>query len=202
MEKEISIYLAGSIAKGHEKTEDSYWTEADRSILRDCLAPYQLHFLNPADRMDDLSDQRSVFGRDMLQVFSCDIVFVDARERRGLGVGAEMMWAKINGIPVITLSPRNSHYMKSETSCLGVSVKEWVHPFVFSLSDSIVSSLQEGALWIKRYVTNPIYEIKGLDSIESSMRYYIHQHLNSDIPMQEILANSSILREKIEQLTS
>src|SRR5690242_19798693 len=98
MKKKISIYLAGSIQKGHEYA-DSYWTDDDMTLLKKELHDYDVTFLNPALRTDDLSDQRSVFGRDMLQVYCSNIVFVDARHKRGLGVGAEMMWAKLNSIP-------------------------------------------------------------------------------------------------------
>src|SRR5690348_7658831 len=100
MKSKIAIYLAGSIKKGHEKSDESFWTEEDMDFLKKQIAPHEISFLNPAFRTDNLSDQRSVFGRDMVQVFSSNIVFVDARARRGLGVGAEMMWAKVNKIPV------------------------------------------------------------------------------------------------------
>lgn len=106
MKSKIAIYLAGSIKKGHEKSDESYWTEEDKIFLKKHLNHYEVSFLNPAFRTDDLSHQRSVFGRDMLQVFSSNIVFVDARDRRGLGVGAEMMWAKVNAIPVVTWAPK------------------------------------------------------------------------------------------------
>jgi hypothetical protein len=99
---EIAIYLAGSIKKGHENSDAFYWTEKDMNLIKQNLREHQVCFLNPAFRTDDLTDQFSVFGRDMTQVFSSNFVFVDARDRRGLGVGAEMMWAKLHKIPVIT----------------------------------------------------------------------------------------------------
>src|SRR5262245_39027064 len=126
MKQKIAIYLAGSIKKGHEKSDETYWTDEDMSLIRANLGKFDVSFLNPAFRTDDLSDSRSVFGRDMLQVFSSHIVFVDARDRRGLGVGAEMMWAKVNKIPVVTWSPRNSHYRKDHTTLLGVPVTNFV----------------------------------------------------------------------------
>ncbi|NGX30968.1 MAG: hypothetical protein K940chlam8_00324 [Chlamydiae bacterium] len=112
------------------------------------LAPHEVHFLNPAIRTDDLSDQRSVFGRDMIQVFSADAVLVDARDRRGLGVGAEMMWGKMNRIPVVALAPLGSYYHKQSTSLLGVEVESWIHPFIEGLSDVIVESLEDAANWL------------------------------------------------------
>jgi len=109
MSNEVAIYLAGKIQKAHENPNETYWTEKDQEILRQALSPSSVYFLNPAIRSDDLSVQKSVFGRDMAQVYSADVIFVDGRERRGLGVGAEMMWAKMNRKPVITLAPLGSH---------------------------------------------------------------------------------------------
>lgn len=37
MKKKISIYLAGSIKKGHEKTNESFWTDEGMSQLKQCL---------------------------------------------------------------------------------------------------------------------------------------------------------------------
>ncbi|MFC2049395.1 hypothetical protein ACFLR2_01825 [Chlamydiota bacterium] len=190
MKSKIAIYLAGSIKKEHAKSNEAYWSEADMLSLKASLNSYELSFLNPAFRTDDLSDQRSVFGRDMLQVFSSDIVFVDAREKRGLGVGAEMMWAKLHQLPIITLAPKNSHYHKTSTTLLGVAVKDWIHPFVESLSDAIVENLQEGAQWIDRFMSDPSLKVKNIASVEAAMHYYCTTQLHTDTPMKELLTKS------------
>lgn len=153
--KKIAIYLAGSIRKGHEATHDSFWTDIELNQIREHLPNYTISFLNPAFRTDDLSDQRSVFGRDMVQVFCSNFVFVDARERRGLGVGAEMMWAKVNRIPVVAWAPKNSHYHQSHTTLLSVSIQNFIHPFVESLSDQIVETVADGAAWMQAVCSDP-----------------------------------------------
>lgn len=89
--QDLTFYLAGKIQKAHKAPNEVYWSEVDLNALKKVMAPSTLHFLNPAFCGDDLSDQKSVFGRDLMQVPSADIVLVDARDRRGLGVGAEMM---------------------------------------------------------------------------------------------------------------
>jgi len=199
MKNKIAIYLAGSIKKGHENSNESYWTEADMTFLKNSLSSYDVSFLNPASRSDDLSDQRSVFGRDMLQVFCSDIVFVDARDRRGLGVGAEMMWAKLHKLPVITLAPKNSHYHKSDTTLLGVPVKDWIHPFVESLSDAIVENLQEGITCIERFLSDSSSSIKDIAYIESAMHHYRATQFHSDFPMKNLLNNSPELESRVKQ---
>ncbi len=195
--KKIAIYLAGSIKKDHEKTDESFWTEDNMLLLRSSLQGYLVSFLNPAFRTDDLSDQHSVFGRDMTQVFCSDVVFVDARERRGLGVGAEMMWAKLHSIPVVTWAPKNSHYNKDKTTILGVPVEGFIHPFVQSLSDRVVATLEEGAEWIHKVKSTPTYEIKGIGHIKEAMEYYKERQLHDDQPMQEMIGSHDELKQRI-----
>lgn len=199
MKSKIAIYLAGSIQKGHENVNESYWSSSEMSLLKDKLNTYEIIFLNPGFRTDDLSDQFSVFGRDMLQVFSSDIVFVDARNRRGLGVGAEMMWAKINNIPVVTWTPKNSHYHKEQTTVLGREVSNFIHPFVESLSDKIVENLTEGALWIAQVMSNPNIEIKGISHIGAAMQHYRDRQLHLDQPMKDLIATSHELGNRMQR---
>lgn len=197
MNPTISIYLAGSIKKGHEKADESFWTDDDMLLLKKILAEYDISFLNPAFRSDNLSDQRSVFGRDMTQVFCSDVVFVDARDRRGLGVGAEMMWAKFHKIPVVTLAPKDSHYNKSKTTLLDVAVEDWVHPFVESLSDAIVENLHEGATWVRKFVSSSAPKIKDIEYIQSAMQYYRGSQLSHDEPMKALLIANQKLHKRV-----
>lgn len=200
MDAKISIYLAGGIKKGHEKANGFFWTDEDMLFLKKNLSEFELSFLNPAFRSDNLSDQRSVFGRDMTQVFCSDVVFVDARDRRGLGVGAEMMWAKFHKIPVVTLAPKDSHYNKSKTTLLGVEVEGWVHPFVESLSDAIVEDLAEGATWIRKFASASPPKAKGVESIQSTMQYYRDSQLPHDEPMIALITANQKLHKRILEL--
>jgi hypothetical protein len=199
LKPKISIYLAGSIQKGHEPPNDCFWTQKDMDVLQEHLSDYAITFLNPALRADDLSNQRSTFGRDMLQVFCSDIVFADVRNRRGLGVGAEMMWAKLHKIPLVVWAPKNSHYHKSTATVLNVTVENWVHPFVESLADKVAENLREGAEWIRTFMTNPP-PIKDLDTITSAMRYYRESQLHRDHFMQDLIKESEGLQKKVESL--
>lgn len=198
---QIAIYLAGNIQKGHEKESEIFWSLEDQQCLIKELYPCKLTFLNPATRTDDLSDQKSVFGRDMTQVFFADVILVDARERRGLGVGAEMMWAKMNHIPVLTLAPKNTHYQKNEVKLLGVRVENWVHPFVESLSDAIIINLEEAASWLKKFTEGSI-RIKGPESISEAMLYYQKSQLPHDIPMKQLIESNSRLKTRIDDFNS
>lgn len=198
MKKSVAIYLAGTIKKGHEKADETYWTDEDLSLLRQKLSDFHISFLNPALRSDDLSDSVSVFGRDMLQVFSADVVFVDARDRRGLGVGAEMMWAKLNNRPVIIWAPKETHYHKSKATLLGVEVDNFIHPFVVGLSDKIVETLEEGAAWIASHVSSETKSIKGRESIENAIEHYKATQLEKDLPMQQLLRACAHLHSRVK----
>jgi hypothetical protein len=199
MGQKVAIYLAGSIKKGHEQSNESYWTDEDMDLLKKSLSPHEVSFLNPAFRTDDLSDQLSVFGRDMVQVSCSNFVFVDARDRRGLGVGAEMMWAKFHRNPVIVWAPRDSHYHKSKTTVLGVPVANFIHPFVEGLGDKIVEDLVEGAAWIKKVMSDPSIPIKGVEQIKAAMEHYKKRQLHNDEPMQALLAANKELKERVEK---
>jgi hypothetical protein len=200
MKQKIAMYLAGSIKKQHEKSNESFWTEEDMQTIRQHLSGFEVSFLNPAFRSDDLSDQLSVFGRDMLQVFCSDLVFVDARDRRGLGVGSEMMWAKVHQIPVLTWAPRDSHYHRSQTTILDVPVTDFIHPFVKALSDKVVGTLEEGAEWIKAMKSGSKIEIRGREYITKAMEHYKTNQLGRDKPMQELINSHEALKSRVEQL--
>jgi hypothetical protein len=200
--EEITIYLAGGIKKGHEVNKGYFWSETEITTLQENLKPYKVSFLNPAQRQDNLSDQFSVFGRDMLQVFSASVVFVDAREKRGIGVGAEMMWAKYHKIPVVTYAPKDTYYHLSTTTILDVEVHNWVHPFVESLSDCIVETIADGAEWIKKMLFENSQEMKGLEYVEGAMHHYIETQLQLDAPMKEMISSSKALQAKLERLQS
>lgn len=195
----FSLYLAGNIQKKHEKESQIFWTQMDQDLLQKALAPFKITFLNPATRSDDLSDQKSVFGRDLTQVTLADAIVVDVRERRGLGVGAEIMWAKLRQIPVISLAPYNSHYRKDKGHLLGRDVENWVHPFVECLSDTLVSTVEEAGEWIKRYFTKP-HPPKDKDSIFEAIDHYLNTQLENDLPMQELIESNISLKRKLEQL--
>lgn len=197
----VAIYLAGNIKKGHESVCDGYWGDDECQKIIAILKPSQVDFLHPAIRTDDLSDQVSVFGRDMTQVKCSDVVFVDARHRRGLGVGAEMMWAKMNGIPVVTLCPSESHYRKNQVKILDIPVRNWIHPFVEGLSDVIADTVEDGAEWIRRVLVEEGKElpIKGIKFIDDAMSYYKSTQFLNDVPMQKITECNLSVRSKMSE---
>ena len=138
--KNLFAYLSGSIKKQHNSHKgSSFWTDADMQQMQRLFAAENINiiFLNPASRSDDLSDPKSIFGRDLLQVCASNCVFVDDRERRGVGVGYEMAVANSKGIPVFSWVPHASCYFPKETKLVGQKLYDWKHPFFMAPSIAI-----------------------------------------------------------------
>jgi hypothetical protein len=198
----IRIYLSGSLQKGSEdKTKKSVWTAADIEVLRGTLATkFNLLLMNPASRSDDLSDQKSVLGRDLLQVYISDLILVDARDRKGIGIGAEMLFAKNYGIPVISVSPPNSQYRKKNMVYMGQQLITWTHPFIEGLSDFVADSVHEAALYINDYFPFVDNKVKGNSVFRDSMKHYIETQLERDLEMFDIVSQDKELSRRIEQV--
>lgn len=187
MEDRLYIYLAGTIRKGKEEENELMWTSNEMALLQEHV-DRKIVFLNPAHRSDDLSDQKSVFGRDLFQVSSSDAILVDARGKRGLGVGAEMMYAHMHRIPVISWLPRETHYFREKLQLLGQEVQGYIHPFVLNLSDYIAHSLEEAAKWINQILVSPGFVAKGPETIKECMQHYLTTQLLKDHGMREIVS--------------
>ncbi len=44
MDKKIGIYLAGSIKKGHENPQESFWTESDIALIQNSFQKHEVIF--------------------------------------------------------------------------------------------------------------------------------------------------------------
>lgn len=197
----LHVYLSGSIKKGkNDERKKSYWTENDIKLLKDVLASkYELTIMNPAVRSDDLSDAESTFGRDLLQVRISDIVLVDARDKKGIGIGSEMTYAKTMGIPVLTVAPPESQYNRTNFEYLGQKIDTWIHPFIYGLSDYLFASVEEAANFILNS-NFPLKRIKDGSYFEEAMRHYIITQLQQDHGMKRIIDEDSEIKRTIEQI--
>lgn len=144
MTRPLRIYLSGSIRKGADdpRPSDHFWTRDDEEAIRSGIgSPVEL--LNPAKTDIRRQDFGLNFGCDLHLVSISDVMLVDARRAKGIGIGAEMMFAAQCGIPVITWAPWETHYRRSSVSdVFGEDLTNWIHPFVFGLSDHVVDELE------------------------------------------------------------
>ena len=84
----------------------------------------------------------TLLGRDLYAVEVADAVIVDARERRGLGVGTEMMASRLYGTLLVAVVPPDSHYRQSNMAVRGTTLDAYVHPHLLGLCDAIVSDFE------------------------------------------------------------
>ncbi|MFG2018736.1 hypothetical protein [Actinomadura geliboluensis] len=134
----ISIYCSGSIMKGASDEKKLCWSDIERLEVAKGASPHEVVFLNPDDPITDPSNTLGQFGRDMYQVMVATAVVVDARERRGIGIGVEMSAAALLGTPIVVVAPRNSKYRADELEYRGVLVRDYVHPHVAALASAVV----------------------------------------------------------------
>lgn len=183
----VTVYCSGSIQKGSsDKGKKLYWSDVERNTLAEAAHPLQVRFLNPDDPAEDLSDTLALFGRDMYQVQFADFIVVDARERRGIGIGIEMVASKVFGTPLIVVSPIDTHYRKSKVDYRGSSVNDYIHPHLYGLADVIVDDFDAAGAWMKRYMEHPT-KTKGTDALFNAIEEYKTRMLPNDPPMLEIL---------------
>ena len=109
-----------------------------------------MELLNPAKTDIRRQDFALNFGCDLHLVSISDVVLVDARREKGIGIGAEMMFAAQRGIPIVTWAPTDTHYRRSRVAdVFGEDLTDWTHPFVFGLSDHVVEELADAVALIR-----------------------------------------------------
>lgn len=138
----LSVYCSGSIKKSSDDNKRMCWTDEERRQVQ-AGAVEQVVFLNPDDPIVDATDWLGQFGRDMYQVWFASAVIVDARERRGLGIGVEIAAANAMGTPVIVVAPPEGQYRMPKLEYRGVTVANYVHPHLASLAASIVDTFED-----------------------------------------------------------
>ena len=151
----VRIYLAGSVPKGKEDGRDpgTFWSEEDERLIREGVDALTVETLNPNKSGVPRGDFYANFGCDLHLVDSSDVVFVDGRARRGIGVGAEMMFAQVRGRRVVAICPSDSAYRRRDVQGLfGEDLEEWIHPFIFGLADHIAASVEEAIGWVNGWL--------------------------------------------------
>jgi hypothetical protein len=178
----LSIYCSGSIVKGPSDEKRLCWTDAERAQVASGSSA-DVVFLNPDDPITDPTNTLAQFGRDMYQIMVASAVVVDARERRGLGIGVEMAAAAAMGTPVITVAPRNGKYRMDELDYRGVTVTDYVHPHVASLSAAVVETFEAAGVALDKLGVNADRRRNVPSWLEPAIREYEANVLPNDEPM-------------------
>lgn len=181
-----SVYCSGSIAKGTDEKR-LRWTDAERRQVVVGASPWEVVFLNPDDPITAPGNTLAQFGRDMFQVLTATAVIVDARERRGLGVGVEMAAAATVGTPIVVVAPPNTQYRRDRADYRGVTVTGYVHPHVASLA-LVVSSFTAAGVVVGRMEPTRRPRRAFPEWLDSALDEYEDHHLKGDEPMLEALS--------------
>jgi len=142
----IKIYLCGGIKKTADDSK-IVWSGDDKEEIMRVLPEAEL--LDP-QRVPEGYDPLVNFGCDINDIKQADFIMVDARQKRGIGIGAEMAIAKVWKKPVVTVCPRNSHFRR-DIELDGKPLKGWIHPFLASLSDEVVDDVKQAAIWVSTF---------------------------------------------------
>lgn len=199
----LAVYLSGSIAKGHEVSGE-FWGEEEKTSLSKGMHPHEFVYLDPSDRTDDLSDALSLLGRDILMVLISDAIIVDARNKRGIGVGAEIDRAETQNIPIIAIVPPETTYHKKNATILGQSIDEWKHPFIFSYADHVAQDFEKAGAWIASNLSSKNYLLTAPISSRmlNAMQHYIKTQLHQDLPMKKIYETDQTIHARVNEIAS
>ncbi len=182
----VSVYCSGSIMKGVHDDRKLCWTDVEKEQVKEGARPLEVVFLNPDDPITDPTNVLGQFGRDMYQVMTASAVVVDARERRGLGIGVEMAAAATLRTPVIVVAPRNSKYRQDRLEYRGARVDDYVHPHVAALALVVVEDFTSAGEALRRLPsTSP--EPSPPPWLRSSIEEYRRHVLADDQPMLDAL---------------
>lgn len=145
----MKIALLGSIPKGDDiRSGWIDWKEEYKQEIQRALP--QAEFVD-GDAISDNAGPQMVVGHDLDMIQKADICVVDAKSKIGAGTAQEMVIAKHFRKPLVTVIPKDTHHRKSNVTFHGVTIKDWIHPFLFVSSDYVAESIADAAHWIATY---------------------------------------------------
>ncbi|MGW4412599.1 hypothetical protein ACWEJ6_52025 [Nonomuraea sp. NPDC004702] len=185
----LSVYCSGSIVKGASDEKKLCWSDMERSEVSKGAAPNEVVYLNPDDPITSPGNTLGQFGRDMYQVMVSTAVIVDARERRGLGIGVEMAAAATYGTPVIVVAPRNSKYRSDVLEYRGVTINNYIHPHVHALATAVVGDFMAAGEALARLARQDEHHVEpeAPTWLEKAINEYVSNVLPGDVPMMDAL---------------
>jgi hypothetical protein len=195
---EITVYCSGSIQKGVSDSGKLCWTDVEREAVAKGAAPAIVRFLNPDDPIRDPGDVEASFGRDLYQVQFADAVLVDGRERRGIGIGIEMLASRILGSALVAIVPRNTYYRMDSVTYRGATVSDYVHPHVAALADAVVSTFEEAGAWLRQHHHELNAAKSSIDRMYQGIRAYEERLLPHDEPMLKLMNEIGDGRESVD----
>lgn len=171
------IYLCGSVKKGQTDNRpiNEFWTDQNEAFIMEHVRG-EVEILNPSKTNINRQDYFTNFGCDMFLLQSSDLMIVDLRSEKGIGVGAELMHARHNNIPVAAWLPADSYYKRDLFDVFGEDLRNWIHPFAFALSDFIGETLLEVCEKVNEVLAGNVPRIDSHKSIANAVRKFEQQY--------------------------
>lgn len=178
--------------KGSADERKLCWSDEERKQVQEGARPEEIVFLNPDDPITDPNNFLGQFGRDMYQIMIASAIVVDARERRGIGIGVEMAAAAAMGTPIIVVAPRNSKYRTDVLEYRGVAIKDYIHPHVHSLAFAVVDSFAKSGKVLQTIEPTASRRRSVPAWLEPAISEYETNVLFQDAPMVEAMRHLGI----------
>lgn len=149
----LKCFISCSVSKkiAPNKKVRNFFNESMKNDLITNLLPLKLEILDPNSILLPQRGSLKRYDADIKMLQSSNLLLLDASNKRGLGVGVELAFAKENNIPIIALCPQNSHYRKITHDEQGEF--EWIHPFILALANHICSDVNSVIKTIKKIYT-------------------------------------------------
>ena len=168
-DKPLRVFMAGKVAKGEEIGSIKDWRVACTEKLKQVR---KFEFISPENPKLDESKPFTVFGYACKLIRDSDFVLVDASRRLGAGTAQEMIIAKYFDKHVLTILPRNTYHRRTNLQMYDVLVEDWIHPFVFALSDHIFGSIEEVVDFLIKHPNFLAIAPKKLSIIDEAIASY------------------------------
>lgn len=134
--KPLKLFLSGSMKKTAYRVQNrDSWNSELEDILTNSLK-FPIEISNPIRITVDECESQNRFTADLRMLLESDAMILEASEKRGIGVGAELILAKSYKIPVYSIVPEDSHYRQQISG-----LRNWIHPFINELSDKVFESI-------------------------------------------------------------
>jgi hypothetical protein len=167
----MKIVLLGSLPKGDDVRKD--WVDWKVQYMETIQATIPTAEFIHGDSISDNAGAEMVIGHDLAQIKAADICIVDAQSKIGAGTAQEMVIAKYLSKPVVVVIPKDTHHRRSNVTFHGVTMGEWIHPFLKVSADCVAESVKDAVNWLQDYIKNPsAYDIKDMSVFEKAIELF------------------------------
>lgn len=139
----MKIYFAHNFDRDSGQYALGQLADDELTAFLESLGRLGIQVLDPGLTEIPASSYRERYRYCLESIILSDAVFVDARDKLSLGVGAEMMFAWTRGVPIYVVCPEGTYYRKGSIAQEGSRAIEWIHPFIAGMATTVFSSFRD-----------------------------------------------------------